>query len=1338
MANTSFVQTDFRGGIWSLSSQGRIDLPMYKTAMNECLNSMPMEEGAWTRRPGFRYVVHTRGGVSGKLLPFRFSRSQAYQAELTPLKLRFVVGLTLLRDATDDGERGVLNISHGAAQAKVRVADLPWANGDTVMFNITSDLPQSTTLYGRQFVISGVNVIAGTFLLNDPITGAPISGTEVGWINRHQTDTVERVLEYTTPYTAADIPNVRVVQDSEDTVLFMCPGKKTYALIVSGLTQFTFGVADFQDGPFLDENDLVTTMTLSALTGSVTVTASSTAGINEGDGFVSTDVGRLIWFQGGPAAWSNATPYSKNAKVLGSDNNIYRSLKGNNLAHDPITDTGTNWEITSDVVSITWLQITAVADTLHCTALIRGAAVTSGAATTHWRMGVYSDTTGYPTCGAYHEGRLVLAGAIQNRFDMSVSFKSLTFSPTEIDGTISDSNSVSGILNNTDAELISSMLSIDEGLFIGTLAGEWVLKASALDDPISPTSVQARSPNNTGSAAIEPMRIYGMPVFVQGRQRKVMTHRRVEGKFENVNHSKFASGLTSPKIVETAWCQEPMISFFCRLSDGKLIGAIHKVSQLDESFTGWHRHEHGMERTFTALSSGPNFSGTSDSLFVITAHPTDPAAPHWIETMMPVQSEGDQPWVAWHTDASGTGFYIRRMILANGDAYDGIKVYGLWHLNGETVHPFIGGLDLGNFVVALGSIDLPYAGSFTAAFLEGLNDGTDYSDWGVHLRWADAPVTTLPLHPLNTILVLDNEITATPSGDESLWDRENELFYRIDPASGVTESIRVFDGLTGDLVREAINYAAIFPDMNAQGLLSNTSQAGCKCLVGPESLVAEGRGLNGAILALVTRDAPPGAVYDLGLIDSTTLSMYTKLKVNQVTGGLDTHPPRSLNAFPFAYIDPLTLGLAYNNFAAVSLQGGNGRVRIYSLSEFGPLGAVFGQWGTMFSSDNTGPHDFHEFFKGSYPSILTTDVSEEDLLAVLLTTTFYSHAPIDNTSSTAYGGATSSRIYQWGVGTFPQGLGVGVGVVYSTMFDIVALTLDPTWVHGYEEFSTTYIATDDTFFIIASGHIIGNTRAVKIDLEGNIIWNVELPAGVHFPPDHLNGPWNQDRWSYMASNGVVYNIMFEDGAINTFTGMTTGSYNLQDEAGYYDEVGPSLITHSSFDSTVGIPDPSINFLGTYANAHHDFVAPNYHRIWLGTTFTQSQERRNLSDDFLFNPTNFGVSFTSRGQLLRPDYGQDAGNVFGPAFGKTRRIHRWAGMFSRAFNVKIGTDFDNLLPVKFTTPGKTPLQQPALFSGITGDTLKDDYSFEGELAWEVTRQYSCTITALGGFIAAQDR
>jgi len=1317
MADASYVQTDFRGGLWSETAQGRSNLEVYKTALNECLNSYPMEEGAWTRRMGFRRINNTRNGVKGgRLLPFRFGKSQAYQAELTPGKLRLVAGLTHVRDESDaSGKQRVITINK-ATPAKVRVPDLNWSDGDTVMFDITSDPPQSYKLYNRQFLIDDVNTSKNTFTLYDPVTGDPIDGASIGWINLGQVDEVKRLLEFNTPYTADDLPNVRIVQDTDTNVLFLCPGKRPYSLVVNGVTQFTFGETEFIDGPYLDENELVTTFALSGTSGTVTVTASGTAGVNEGDGFQSTDVDRLIWFQAGPQAWSNAVPYGKEAKVLGSDNNIYKSLVSNNLANDPTTDTGTKWEITADTVVITWLKIVTVVDTTHVTAEIMGDTPSSGTATIHWRLGVYSDTTGWPTCGAYHEARLWLAGAIKNRLDASRNFKSLTFSPTENEGSVSDSNALSGILNNKDSETITWMVSTEDGLAVGTLAGEWLVRASAMDDPVSPTTLQARNPTTAGSADIEAVQAYGSPVFVQASGRKAMTFRRnYQNKFECVNNSEKASGLTSPMVKELVWCQEPMLSLFCRLSDGKLIGATHKVSVLEEQFTGWHRHTHGMERTFSALSAGPSFDGTSDCIYVITSHPTDPDAPDWIEVSMPGVSTGDPTWKAWHVDGSSPAGYIRRMISANGDSFDGIRVYGFEHLEGVTLHPFVGGLDLGDVVITNGYMDLPYGivSGFTLAFLESLDDGTDYGDWGIQLRWQDAPITTNPLQPLNSILVIDNEITPTASGGYGLWDRDNEVFYRYE--TGGACNIRVFNALTGDLLREATNYTAIFPNNDAEGILTTYTNI---TLIPPD-LEHEA----GSSSVMIIFKAAGDSSFILGLIDNMTLQKWGEIKAD-VQPGTDTHAPQNIMGFSLLYPDINTLTIQNSNFLMVSKGGNNGRCAMYGASSSGPIGVLFGVGGIMGEFTNTGGSDYDTKFFRMY-----------ELLGV---TTFGSIAPLGNISSTSFGGAHTAVINEWTVGGIAPDLSIGLGVFFDNTFNVAATTIDPAWTTGFSECTMTYIAYDDTLLMACTGLINTGRRMVKLSREGDIIWNEVMPAGIPGPPGQGDGPWNNHRWGWLAVDGVIYELNLDTGEVTTFTGQDTGFNFIITSQMFYDEVGPSILDYGNFTSIGAGADPPPNYIGTWANDHNFWTDPNWFRVWMGTSYTQDQVHRELNAEYIFSPTAFGVSYISRGQSLPPDYGLDAGAQNGPAFGKKRRNHWYAAKLFRAQNLWIGTDFERLKPVKLTTDGNKPIVAPALFSGVASDTLTDNYSFAGGIAWECRRQYSCTITAMGGFIETQDK
>jgi hypothetical protein len=72
MGHATFLQHSFLGGEWSQSVQGRVDRPDYRTAMSVCLNGLPIEQGAWVRRPGFAHAGFTRGGRPARVIAFDF------------------------------------------------------------------------------------------------------------------------------------------------------------------------------------------------------------------------------------------------------------------------------------------------------------------------------------------------------------------------------------------------------------------------------------------------------------------------------------------------------------------------------------------------------------------------------------------------------------------------------------------------------------------------------------------------------------------------------------------------------------------------------------------------------------------------------------------------------------------------------------------------------------------------------------------------------------------------------------------------------------------------------------------------------------------------------------------------------------------------------------------------------------------------------------------------------------------------------------------------------------------------------------------------------------------
>ena len=144
-------------------------------------------------------------------------------------------------------------------------------------------------------------------------------------------------------------------------MLFRSP---VYKLQRYGHTSWSLVQVAWQDGPWLEENETTTTLTFSAATGlGVTVTASAITGINDGEGFKATDVGRLI----------------------------------------RLTDGTLNWG---------WAIITAWTSTTVVTVDVRRTVVVT-TAETKWRLGSWSATTGYPICGTFYEQRLFAANTTE-------------------------------------------------------------------------------------------------------------------------------------------------------------------------------------------------------------------------------------------------------------------------------------------------------------------------------------------------------------------------------------------------------------------------------------------------------------------------------------------------------------------------------------------------------------------------------------------------------------------------------------------------------------------------------------------------------------------------------------------------------------------------------------------------------------------------------------------------------------------------------------------------------------------------------------------------------------
>lgn len=771
MPNSSWVQSSFLGGEWSPFAQGRLDLPSYRTALNVCRNSFPIEEGAWIRRSGTKFAAATYQGKQGRVIKFDFEKTYPYIMEFTDSVLRMfgvstqTGGLSNalpldFRLVTTNDNQQILNISSANPAVVQTTTAHGWTSGDQVvfLFGTLAAANQTPLLCNRVFTATVTDPTHVS--IADSITGATIDGSTLGWsgaVAGAGTAVIARVFKSSTVYAASAWKTIRPVQ--AETQSFLLHGSYApYVLSATALptsssfATFSLAKATFTDGPYLDPPIDSSTLTPSGTTGSITLTASAITSINGGAGFATTDVGRLVRVRSEPAAWASGTTYAKGDPV--KYNGVYFiSLQGANTGNQPDVFVAF-WAISSAAATWSWATITAWTSTTVVTATINGAALKNTNAIVTWRLGVYSDTTGYPTCGVYYEGRLWLSGAVANRIDGSVvnaiSGGTINMAPTAVDGAVADNNAIAYVFNASDVNPVYWMIGTNTGIICGTLAGEWVVSAPTTG-PVTATNIQAHRVTTYGCANIEPVHSELTVCFVQRFNRRVLEYFSdvFSTKYSAPNLTRAAKHLTRPSIQELRYQQELLPIIWARNGDGSLIGATYKRSTLFSSqgpeFVGWHRHDLGSTRQVESIEVGPSTDGTIDTLAMVT-NDSSTNVRH-VELMTSMFDVNDPITSGWFVDDA---------IVPSGGVitYDANLAYkltlnGLWHLNGKTVTVVVGGLDCGDVAVTNGSVTVPIdadplnPAALTSTYLASISSSTAYGPLGTQILKA-ATTYTVP------------------------------------------------------------------------------------------------------------------------------------------------------------------------------------------------------------------------------------------------------------------------------------------------------------------------------------------------------------------------------------------------------------------------------------------------------------------------------------------------------------------------------------------------------------------------------------------------------------------
>lgn len=654
MTKASPMQTSFNAGEFSPLMKGHINLERFKDSAVLIQNLIPLKQGPVIRRGGFKFVKEVKdSGDDTIILPFEFSVTQSYLIEAGDLYFRFVKDGGMITEASQS--------ITGATQANPVVVTYSgadnYANNDEVYIDGVVGM---TELNGRFFRVANVNTGSNTFELQD-LSGNNIDGT--GYTAYTSDGTIAEIYEVTSPYPTGDLVDstsgsykVYTLQSAD--TLFICHGDYAVrSLVRSGDTNWAVNQMTFNDGPYLPINAEDTTLTLSGTTGSVTVTASATTGINGGQGFLTTDVDRLIRWR----------------------------------------DPANNW---------TWLKITSRTNSTTVNADIMGADASATTATTEWRLGTFSDTTGHPKVITIYQDRIVLLGCddYPDRYEFSktggYSTTDFQFAPSDADGTVTDDAGFGGNLSDEGVNTIQWAAPDEDGVVVGGATREFIIRSNdSTANGITPSNQSNDKLSKTGSYYAKPVEGEDRLVFIQRARRKIhdIGYNFEADKLKPRDLTVASEHITKTGVAQLAYQQEPNNTIWQRRTDGLLIGLTYYP---DEAVFGMHRHSiGGTDAQVKAMAVISADDETSDVLYCVIERTINSVTKKYIEYMTPYYA----------TDGSmDKEDYIA---MDSALTYDNpstavTQLTNLHHLEGETVQVLVDGNTHPDLTVSGGAVTL--------------------------------------------------------------------------------------------------------------------------------------------------------------------------------------------------------------------------------------------------------------------------------------------------------------------------------------------------------------------------------------------------------------------------------------------------------------------------------------------------------------------------------------------------------------------------------------------------------------------------------------------------------
>ena len=606
MAKVTTALLAWNRGVVSKLALARVDLERMRLSAETQTNWIPRVVGAMKLRPGLGYIANTRSNAFATQIPFIYSVDAASVIEMTALKLRIMSDDAFIERASvattitngDFGAAGswtltttgsgtaaisggvltIAGVSTGGRAVAQQTVSVSATNANTehavrieitrgpVAFKIGTTAGDED-LFAEEQLDTGSHSIAftpggTTFVVHIETT------EETQKIVDSITVEASGKLELTTPWPEAVLQELQFIQ-SGNTLYVVHPDYQQRKIKWWGGNSWSIFHYKPSDGPFYAGRTAEVTLTPSATSGNVTLTA-------DRDFFKATNVGSLFrLFHTGQvvnASLSAENTFSTAIRVTGVTRllndrgeitasqrswqytitgtwvgtiTLQRSFDSDTTGFTDVSTTTSNTTATvNDGLEnqIVWYRLgfktgnytsgTAVIQVTYGSGGGAGIARVTGytsrtvvdaevlvdfkntTATEDWNEGQWSDRRIWPSSITLFDGRLWQMGGDRIWGSISDSYDSHDI---EMEG---DAGPINRSIGTGPIARVNFALALNR-LIVGTDAAEHSIRSSNFDSPLTPTDFSIRDISTQGSAAVPAVKVDARGVFVQRSGKRV-------------------------------------------------------------------------------------------------------------------------------------------------------------------------------------------------------------------------------------------------------------------------------------------------------------------------------------------------------------------------------------------------------------------------------------------------------------------------------------------------------------------------------------------------------------------------------------------------------------------------------------------------------------------------------------------------------------------------------------------------------------------------------------------------------------------------------------------------